>query len=296
MKLSEIVLRLRAADTVFGNRIAGAAEFTHADENAVKDGAQAFVVPVGFTVEQSDITNGVQFKLKENFNVYAVLDNSLDYTGNDANDAVDDVRAELWASLLGWVPTGFDEPVISEGGNLGPLNRSYLVYEFLFSATRSVSEAEGYQPEATDEFLTITGLDDLVTYGDFSVSDNWTLGDGWTIAAGKASCDGTQEAVSDLSQVLKLVAGHSCTVNLETSGISGGSVTPILGGTAGTAITDDGEKEQIIIAGEDDSLIVFRASADFVGSLDDVQVLTGFGIDIDDDGEAEAEFNINLRS
>jgi hypothetical protein len=47
--------------------------------------------------------------------------------------------------------------------------------------------------------MTILGPD-LVTNGGFDTDTDWIKGVGWTIGSGVASCDGTQAALSNLSQ------------------------------------------------------------------------------------------------
>jgi hypothetical protein len=113
---------------------------------------------------------------------------------------------------------------------------------------------------------------DLVTNGAFGSDASWTKGTGWTIAAGVADSDGTQEAVSDLAQTpTELLAGISYLVTF-TLTRSAGSVTAVIGGTSGTARATADTFAESIIAGADGT-IALRASADFVGTVDDVSVV-----------------------
>lgn len=108
--------------------------------------------------------------------------------------------------------------------------------------------------------------------GGFDTDTSWTKGTGWTISGGKASSDGTQSAVSDLSQtVATLTNAESCAITFTVSGYVSGSVTPILGGTAGTARTANGNYYEIIVTGATTDFSI-RASDDFVGSIDNVKI------------------------
>lgn len=116
--------------------------------------------------------------------------------------------------------------------------------------------------------------DSLTTNGAFASDTGWTKGTGWTIAAGKADSDGTQTAVSDLSQNQTITAGVSYTLTYTVSSYSAGTITGMLGGTAGTARSANGTYTEIIVCGAgEDPKLVMRASADFVGKIDDVSVI-----------------------
>lgn len=113
---------------------------------------------------------------------------------------------------------------------------------------------------------------ELVTNGGFGADTDWTKGDGWSIAAGVATSDGSQAAVSDLEQApAELHEGVAYVVTF-TLTRTAGSVTPVLGGAAGTARATSNTFEETIVAGPGGS-IALRASADFEGDVDDVSVV-----------------------
>ena len=118
---------------------------------------------------------------------------------------------------------------------------------------------------------------DLVTNGAFSSDTGWTKGDGWSIGAGVATSDGTQTAVSDLSQAVAadLIEGVEYSVTFALVA-SAGTITPIIGGVAGDAQDTTGAIDVDIVAGADET-IVLRASADFEGTVDDVIVIPNTG-------------------
>ena len=116
--------------------------------------------------------------------------------------------------------------------------------------------------------------DTLTTNGTFASDTGWAKGTGWAIGSGKADCDGTQTTTSDLEQNQTLTAGVSYTLTYTISSYSAGTLTPRLGGTAGTARSADGTYTEIIVCGSGtDPKLEFRADADFVGKIDDVSVI-----------------------
>ena len=113
---------------------------------------------------------------------------------------------------------------------------------------------------------------DLVTNGAFATDTDWTKGDGWTIGSGVASCDGSQAANTDLEQdPSALNEGQAYRVIFTVSNYSAGTVTPVIGGTAGTSRSANGTYTETIIAGSGDA-IALRGNASFAGDADDFSV------------------------
>jgi len=128
---------------------------------------------------------------------------------------------------------------------------------------------------------TLEALDDvnlgaeLVSNGDFASDTIWSKGTGWTIAAGIAThAAGT---ASDLTQTLTLTPSTYYRVGFDVSGRTAGSVTPVVGGTSGTAISADATGILETIRSAAGSDIAFSATSDFDGSIDNVTLK-----DIDD--------------
>lgn len=113
----------------------------------------------------------------------------------------------------------------------------------------------------------------LVTNGAFASDTAWTKGTGWTIAAGKATSDASQSGNSDLSQTPSgLVNARPYLVTFTVSGRSAGTITPVIGTTAGTVRSTNATFAETIIAGSGTD-IVLRADLDFDGSVDDFSVV-----------------------
>lgn len=124
-------------------------------------------------------------------------------------------------------------------------------------------------------------LGDLVTNGDFEGSAS-----GWTISAGEWIYDGTNDQIdylsvtgtSTLSQTIAegLVEDECYTLHFTIGNWVSGSLTPSLGGTAGTAVNANGTYHQVITAGAGTDL-VFNPGGAGQYSLDDIQLYrTGF--------------------
>lgn len=111
----------------------------------------------------------------------------------------------------------------------------------------------------------------VITNGTFDTDSNWSKGTGWSIADGQASSDGSQVSTSNLSQASVLTVSTEYEVEFTVSNYSAGSVTPYCGTAAGTARSADGtHTETITCAGN--TTFLLQASADFVGSIDNVTV------------------------
>lgn len=135
-------------------------------------------------------------------------------------------------------------------------------------------------PKATDfyarVFNTQQGTDrttngtfaEYVTNGTFGSDTGWTKGAGWTISAGTAVAT---TASSDLSQTsaITLIAGYTYTITYVVTR-SAGSVTPSIGGTAGTTRSTSATFTETIIAGT--TQILAFTGAGFTGTIDNVTV------------------------
>lgn len=113
-----------------------------------------------------------------------------------------------------------------------------------------------------------TALADLVTNGTFAADASWTKGTGWTIGAGVATATGAISTA--LSQSLNVKEGHSYLVTF-TATRSAGSITPSLGGTAGTARSSSATFSEVILAGADGTLSF--GTSGFTGTVDNVSVI-----------------------
>jgi hypothetical protein len=159
MRINPIIVRLRQANTVFGNRIGGAAELELVRNSTGINADQAFVVTVSESVDGNVSEGSVTQRLVERFAVVAVLKNDTqqrDKLGFLANDRLHDVRSQLFRALLGRQFVASDGPIEYAGGQLLPLNPAYLWYQFSFQFPSRIIEF------SDAAFCDVQGSEDLI--------------------------------------------------------------------------------------------------------------------------------------
>jgi len=168
MKLSPIILRLRAAETRFGDLIAGAIELDTALRQTLSK-EMAFVVDLGDKVQPNEHSGGAIQKVQENFAVVCAVRNDANLAkqyGLQAYDNLQDVKEELWRTLVGWDMAGdygdsigvayqwAEGPVVYEGSRLLDVNRGFAWYQYEFSVP---SVIQAYYVEENEK-LQINGV------------------------------------------------------------------------------------------------------------------------------------------
>ena len=98
----------------------------------------------------------------------------------------------------------------------------------------------------------------------------WTLGAGWSYGSNKVThASGTATMVPN--PAVNIIIGGVYTLTYTISGVSAGTVTPTLGGVAGTVRSTNGRFIQAITATTTGNLI-FTPTTTFNGSIDDVSI------------------------
>lgn len=113
--------------------------------------------------------------------------------------------------------------------------------------------------------VTLTALQ---TNGTFASDTAWTKGTGWTIGAGVATATGAISTAISQSTSSILIPGRAYTLKYDVTQ-SAGSITPLVGGTAGAARSTSATFTENIIAGITDNLLSFT-TAGFSGTIDNV--------------------------
>lgn len=114
---------------------------------------------------------------------------------------------------------------------------------------------------------------ELVVNGSFSADSGWTKGDGWTIGSGKADCDGTQAATSNLFQTDGITQFKTYWTDFELSTVTLGNLHYASGTTTGTDRSADGRyKERVYQDQVTGGNIIAQADTDFTGKLDNFSV------------------------
>ena len=116
--------------------------------------------------------------------------------------------------------------------------------------------------------LKITSLN-LATNGTCDADTSWTKGTGWSYDSANKHYDHTP--IYDwLTNDITLTNSASYKLTFDVTLTSGTSITPCLGGTDGSAVTSSGTGISQNLTAGTSNYIRFKASADFVGSIDNV--------------------------
>lgn len=110
---------------------------------------------------------------------------------------------------------------------------------------------------------------ELTSNNTFSSDTLWTKTT-WTIAAGVATIAGA--ATDTMTQAIAITPGVAYLVTFTVTSFTGGTVTPILGGTSGTARGSAATFSEVIKAGSTNNFINFSASGATL-SIDNASVL-----------------------
>jgi hypothetical protein len=109
-----------------------------------------------------------------------------------------------------------------------------------------------------------------VVNGGFDTDTDWTKGTGWTIAAGVASCDGTQVANTSLVQDFSH-GNKTYKISYDVLNYSAGQVRFQFQLSAGAWRTADGSYTEVVTASGGDG-ILFTADPNFIGDIDNVSL------------------------
>lgn len=122
--------------------------------------------------------------------------------------------------------------------------------------------------DATDRCTNGT-FAEYVTNGAFASDTGWTKGTGWTIAAGVATATGAISTALSQTSAITLIEGYTYTITYTVTRTAG-SITPSIGGTAGTARSSSATFTETIVAGST-QILAFTGTG-FTGTIDDVSV------------------------
>jgi hypothetical protein len=126
-------------------------------------------------------------------------------------------------------------------------------------------------PENTEEML---------TGGDFSSADGWTLGAGWSIGSGEAYAL-SPAAGEPLSRAIALTSGEIYVVSIKLPELYDGSVGVQLDGdTVLASLAETGTHAASITAPSAYSAVSVVPTGDFQGNIDDLSVLRHFPLDV----------------
>lgn len=170
MKIGKIVLKIRAADTTFGNYIGGSAELNNALEHTLRR-EMAFVIPLAESAELNDYDSGINQIITERFGVIVALRNDTtdkDKQGITAYDRLFDIRSELFRAILGWYMNEAESLIYYRGGSLVGFDGAYLWYQFEFEYNTRVA-SRGTELRYADVILNSADEDEDQAPDDFNL-------------------------------------------------------------------------------------------------------------------------------
>jgi hypothetical protein len=183
------------------------------------------------------------------------------------------VTIDQWELFHKTTPTGNN--LIENGG---ARNRLGTLITTDWEKTEGLYDIIGF----ADHGSTIDGAtkvrtlgDELCSNGDFATDTVWSKGTGWSIAAGVASCDGSQTGNSNLQQTGVLEVGKYHLIEYTVSGYSAGTIKSLSSGfTSGAAVSSNGVHREIVgnIHPSANTTFYLQADLNFIGSIDNVSV------------------------
>ncbi len=164
-------------------------------------------------------------------------------------------------SLAASVPENITVPTDQNGLKAGYVIFGASIYSDYYA--RVFNAADGADRVTNGSFA------EYVTNGTFTTDTGWTKGTGWTIAAGVATATGAISTALSQTSAITLIAGYTYTITYTVTRTAG-TVTPSIGGTAGTARSSNATFTETIIAGT--TQILAFTGAGFSGTIDNVSV------------------------
>jgi hypothetical protein len=157
MKLTPIVAQLRADCPTFAGRVSAGIDWDAVVDSAKLALPAAYVIAAADAAGDNQVQNGVQQLITDLFSVVVVLD-SGDERGQASNDALHDVRSELWRALVGWTPGGDYSPIEYVKGELLHISRARTVYQYSFIADFQLGRNRPGDPPETWHERDLDGL------------------------------------------------------------------------------------------------------------------------------------------
>lgn len=157
MKVSPVVAHLRAACPSFAERITGGIDWDAVVESAHLALPAAYVIASADAAAANVAQNAVIQVITDQISVVIVLD-AGDERGQEANDVLHDLRAEVWRALIGWCPGPEYNPFEYDKGALLHISRARVVYQFSFFAQFQLGRNLPSDPPETWQELAQDGL------------------------------------------------------------------------------------------------------------------------------------------
>ena len=148
MNIDLVIGQIRANMPVFGQRVAGAADFARAVEDQTwMDAPACYVIPLDEDADENPPGQGLEQHVAERIGVIVEFDNTADRRGQAASEQFEAMRTAVWACLLNWRidPLAGAQGFIYGGGQLLSFDRARLFYQWEFVLHRLLTDADGWQ-------------------------------------------------------------------------------------------------------------------------------------------------------
>ena len=159
MELEPIIQALRTRLPVFGERVGGAVQFKALGEKSALPIPCAYVIPLDDNASERLAGNTARQEITDGFAVVVVMSNKPDEKGQGSALNAHNMRTLLWAALLGWCPSEEYDPIVYEGGQLMKLDRAEMWFQYEFSATTQITDADGWRNTELNGLPHFDGLD-----------------------------------------------------------------------------------------------------------------------------------------
>ena len=165
MKVTPLVMHLRAHCPGFTNAVTGGIDWESIEKSSKLSGLAAYVVLTDERADPSEAQNVILQDVTEEFDVCVVFPQRAgDERGLAVGDQVDAVRKELCRALVGFKPEPEYDPVEYVGREMLLNSRDKAVYRFSFvtafqlGRNRSTDPAETWQEHELDGLPPLEGL------------------------------------------------------------------------------------------------------------------------------------------
>ncbi len=156
VELSQIVAKIIIAKTRFGSLVGECAELDEATKATVINDEVAFVVPLADRAVANQLDNEIQQTVTESFAIVAALRNdnaARQKLGRGAINLKNTVRDQLFKAILGWLPSGAENPIEYAGGRLLDFNRAWFWWQYEFSVDIRLTQCDGYDLETPPDMF-----------------------------------------------------------------------------------------------------------------------------------------------
>lgn len=176
MNVTTLIAQISAQCPGFQDRVAGGLQWDSARTDDQLALPAAYVLSAGDAAQEST-TNVVRHIVREQYQVNVALANSDQY-GQAATQELHDIRAQLWAALVGFQPAPDDDPLQYSASSMLLIDDNRVVYqfrfftEFMLGRTDPAGPPETWQEQVNDGLPLLEGVDMDVDFIDPMVDRN----------------------------------------------------------------------------------------------------------------------------